>query len=458
MTRVREYHLTSTGNKQIDQQNDRQPHIRTWGTRFGFYLAAVGTAFGLGNLWRFPYVVSENGGGAFVLLYLLMVLLIGTPFLVGELLLGKTMRMSLLPLSLKYRDSGSSSKFFTITGWFAVILSMVVFAYYAVLSGWVLYFFGSTVLVTPTHATFDLFVDSSLMQIAFSFVHLILVATIVLRGFNNGVERWMRWMMPVFGVLLLFLIYQSLSLETATSALRFLFYPDFSKLRWSSLAQAIGHVLFTLSLGFGTMVTFGSYLRDQSFLPELGFRVTMIDSLISISAGLMLFPIALMTTPQVHGPEMLFQVVPELMQKILWGRAVGALFFLCLYIAALGACIGLLENIVSNLRFRWPRRKAILAATSITLVITCLPLLARNPFQIIRISDHIIVNWLLPLLALAISQFVVWRIEEKKMSEAFLEGARPGMKALYSQWYLLLKYGAVPIILIALILQMIDIF
>lgn len=446
--------MISTTESFLSKEN--QP--RTWGTRFGFYLAAIGTAFGLGNLWRFPYVVSENGGGAFVLLYLFMVLMIGTPFLVGELLLGKTMRMSLLPLSLKYHENNKATLFFTITGWVAVALSMVVFAYYAVLSGWVLYFFGSTILMLPTQTTFNVFIDNSWMQIAFSFAHLILVATIVLRGFNNGVERWMRWIMPVFGVLLLFLIYQSLSLETATNALRFIFYPDFSKLRWSSLAQAIGHVLFTLSLGFGTMITFGSYLRDQSFLPELGFRVTMMDSLISISAGLMLFPIALMSTPQVHGPEMLFQVVPELMQKILWGRAVGALFFMCLYIAALGACIGLLENIVSNLRFRWPRRKAILAAVSITLAMTGLPVLFKNPFELIRIGDHIIVNWLLPLLALAISQFVVWRIEKKNMSEAFLEGARPGMKSLFTQWYLLLKYGAVPIILIALILQIVDFF
>lgn len=450
------YHLISTDKAGTGGRiNAKDPKVYTWGSRFGFYLAAVGTAFGLGNLWRFPYVVSENGGGAFVLLYLLMVLLIGTPFLVGELLLGKTMRMSLLPLSLKYRDS-NYSLFFTITGWVSVFLSIVVFAYYAVLSGWVLYFFGSTVLVLPTETTFNVFIDHSWMQIVFSFAHLLLVATIVLRGFNNGVERWMRWIMPVFGVLLLFLIYQSLSLDTAADALRFIFYPDFSKLRWSSLAQAIGHVLFTLSLGFGTMITFGSYLRDQSFLPELGFRVTMIDSLISISAGLMLFPIALMTTPQVHGPEMLFQVVPQLMQKILWGRAVGALFFMCLYIAALGACIGLLENIVSNLRFRWSRRKAIFAATVVTLLITVLPMLSHNPFQMIRIGDHIIVNWLLPLLALAISQFVVWRIEKKNMREAFMEGSRPGMKALYKQWYLLLKYGAVPIILIALILQIFD--
>ena len=439
----------------LNLSTDKQ---RTWGTRFGFYLAAVGAAFGLGNLWRFPYVVSENGGGAFVLLYLLMVLLIGTPFLVGELLLGKTMRLSMLPLSLKYRDIGRTAWFFTITGWVAVGLSLVVFAYYAVLSGWVLYFFGSTVLMLPTKETFNVFADNAWMQIAFSFVHLVLVATIVLRGFNNGLERWMRWIMPVFGVLLLFLIYQSLSLSTASRALRFIFYPDFSKLQLSSLAQAIGHVLFTLSLGFGTMITFGSYLRDQAFIPELGFRVTMMDSLISISAGLMLFPIALMTTPQVHGPEMLFEVVPQLMQQILWGRAMGVLFFLCLYIAALGACIGLLENIVSNLRFRWPRRKAILAAFLVTLLLTGLPLLSKDPFQVIKLGDHIIVNWLLPLLALAISQFVVWRIEKKNMAEAFLEGARPGMKALYSQWYLLLKYGAVPIILIALVMQLVDLF
>lgn len=431
---------------------------RTWGTRFGFYLAAVGTAFGLGNLWRFPYVVSENGGGAFVLLYLLMVLLIGTPFLVGELLLGKTMRMSMLPLSLKYRDVGRTALFFTITGWVAVGLSIVVLAYYAVLSGWVLYFFGSTILVLPSQTTFNVFASNTWMQLAFSFVHLILVATIVLRGFNNGLEKWMRWIMPIFGVLLLFLIYQSLSLETASRALRFIFYPDFSKLQWSSLAQAIGHVLFTLSLGFGTMITFGSYLRDKSFIPELGFRVTMLDSMISISAGLMLFPIALMITPQVHGPELLFQVVPELMQKILWGRVVGTLFFLCLYVAALGACIGLLENIVANLRFRWPRRKAILAALIITLLMTCLPLLADDPFDVIKISDHVIVNWLLPLLALAISQFVVWRIEKKKIAAEFLEGDHPGMKTLFSQWYLLLKYGAVPIILIALIMQVVDLF
>ncbi|MGZ3721735.1 MAG: sodium-dependent transporter, partial [Bdellovibrionales bacterium] len=251
---------------------------RVFGTRLGFYLAAIGSAFGLGNLWRFPYVVAENGGGAFVILYLFLVFLIGMPFLIGELMLGKVSRSSLAPAMMKLRgeryqvrelrEHPEYSPQWVKWGirsisYLSLFITLVVLAYYAVISGWVLHFFMQLVIsiFNPGHfkpeGALKVLLENGWLQLMLTSVHLLTVAIIVAKDLEYGLEKWVGYCMSVFVFLLVALAIQSMSLKSSTEAMRFLFYPDFSKLTLESLGQALGHVFFTLSVGFGSMVTFG---------------------------------------------------------------------------------------------------------------------------------------------------------------------------------------------------------
>ncbi len=455
-----------------------------WGTRLGFYLAAVGSAFGLGNLWRFPYVAAENGGGAFVLLYLASAFLIGLPFLIAELLFGKLSRSSLLPATLKLigerhqvRNLSSNQKpiapgkkrLFKSLAWASLLLNLLVLSYYAVISGWVLHFlirisFGLLGLTEFDGAvSLEVLMKYGWLQMLLTGLHLIVVGFVVAKDLERGLEKWVGYAMPIFAFLLGLLVYKSLSLETSPEALRFFLYPDFSKLTISSLAQAIGHVFFTLSIGFGTMVTFGSYLRDESYLPLAGLRVCTLDSVISVLAGIMIFPLILMGDRKVIGPDLFFQTVPQLFDSMTGGLVFGAGFFLCLYLASLGASIGLLEALVANLREtrRVPRRSGAIAITILCLFVALIPALSSNVLEFVRIGkrgllefwDVLLINWVLPIVALFISQMVSWRLRQDLVEQEFSQTESRTSAQLYSHWIFVLRFVASPIILIALLLQ-----
>ncbi len=456
-----------------------------WGTRLGFYLAAIGSAFGLGNLWRFPYVVAENGGGAFVLLYVLLVFLIGMPFLIGELILGKATRSSLVLAIRKLNQRSLNSELVQsgfkyseafktlgpILGYFSLLIALLVLAYYAVISGWVMHYLVhfSTALIRDEgfnpSSTLTALLSNGWLQLALTSAHLLIVMIVVAKDVEEGIERWVGYMMPVFGLFMFILAYHTMSLESSGAALRYLLYPDFSKLSVSSLGQALGHVFFTLSVGFGTMVTFGSYLRDKAYTPMAGFRVATVDSLISVFAGMVIFPLVLISQSPVSGPDMLFQTVPSLFDRMPGGIWFGIGFFICLYLAALGACIGLLETIVSNLseRLRITRVQAAIGTVGICFVAAILPALSTSTFSgvqwgdkgLLELLDSALINWCLPIAALAISQVVCYVLKEDIKKAEFADPESISSMKLYSHWVFVLKWLASPLIVIALILQLV---
>ncbi len=453
-----------------------------WRTRFGFYLAAIGSAFGLGNLWRFPYVVVENGGGAFVLLYTFLALLIGLPLLVGELMLGKTTRRSTTgavrrvlfdpQFAQKLNMNPILRYLLRWVGRLAVLSSFFVLSYYAVISGWVLHFLMQFAIGQIHSQAFDpekallVLRDTGWLQIALASVHLLFTIVIVVKGVREGIERWVGAVMPIFAILLLLLVFRSLSLPSAASALRFLFYPDFSKLTYSSLAHAIGHVCFTLSIGFGTMVTFGSYLSEETKIPSAGFRVTAVDTVISLLAGLLIFPIVISAALAVSGPDLLFQTLPHLFLQLDGGSWFGVAFFLCLYLAALGASIGLLEGIVSNLldRNRLTRSQAAWRAGGVAFFLAVIPALSTSALKhfsfhgrgILETLDGVLINGILPLTALGISLLVSHALRlDLKRKEFMLEDS-PGTEQLFSHWIFVLRWVAPLLIGGALLLQFID--
>lgn len=435
-----------------------------WRTRFGFYLAAIGSAVGLGNLWRFPYVVGENGGGAFVLLYVFISLAVGLPLLIAELILGKNSRKSVLAATEKLKSRGNKS--FLWSGWLSVLIALIVFSYYAVISGWVLYFLTqfAVAFFEPAQLTdrrFESLMGSGLLQISLASVHLILTIIIVIKGVQDGLEKWISLMMPLFGVLLIALVFKSLSLSTASDALRFLFYPDFSKLSLSSLLHALGHVFFTLSVGFGTMVTFGSFLRDSDHIPTAGVRVTLVDTILSLFAGMLLFPIVLLGVDhRTTDPGLLFQTLPSFLIKLPGGTLFGFAFFLCLYLAALGASIGLMEVIVSNgvERTKKDRKIVTWVCGLMSLVIAVLPALSSSVFKDFRIYgksllegfDFLMINWLLPIVALSLCVAISAGLPYAEKLKHFVDNEKIASVSLFPHWLFFIRYICPILILLGL--------
>lgn len=446
-----------------------------WGTRFGFYLAAIGSAFGLGNIWRFPYIVSENGGGAFVLLYVFLVFVIGMPLLVGELILGRSTRSGVMRAIDIVVDEDSQKTNHSRFKWLGVgslFLCGIVLAYYAVISGWVLHYLSQMTVSAVSGGSFDpsatlsFLLENGWLQVLLTSAHLLVVIVIVAKDVEEGIERAVGFMMPLFVVLLLVLAAKSLSLPSAPDAMRFLLYPDFSSLSMQSLGQAVGHVFFTLSVGFGMMVTFGSYLSDRVYIPIAGFRVATMDSFISLFAGVMIFPLVMVGGQPASGPEMLFASVPVLFGSFSGGLLFGFGFFICLYLAALGASIGLLETIVSNFResLSVKRSRAVWVSGGVCFLFALLPALSSSVFQgfdlggkgLLEFLDGLLINWGLPVAALITSQVVLYRLSDAKKKAAFEDPDSEFHEngKIYAHWIFALRWVVSPIIALALVLQL----
>lgn len=456
---------------------------RVWATRFGFYFAAIGSAFGLGSLWRFPYIVEENGGGAFVLLYLLLVSIVGIPLLISELILGKFSRKSIISAMKQIRAQGAVGqerlskvlRYSPHIGWLIFFCCTLILAYYSVVSGWVLHFlihFSSTPFVSDSETgilqAMDVLNSQGWLQILLTSTHFLIVVIIVAKGFEEGVERWVGIVMPLFVAILGYLLFHTLNLDHANEAIRFFLYPDFSQLKLSSLGYAVGHLCFTLSLGFATMVTFGSYLKDEVDVPAAGLRVATLDSFTAVIAGLIIFPLVMASPITAGGPELLFQTVPQFFTQIDKGFFLGFLFFLCLYFAALGASLSILETLVANLvdNMGWPRSKASWLAGGFCFLLSLVPALSSSVFSevlingrgLIEMIDLTLINWIVPLLALILSQIVCHRLSDHiKKQEFAVEGGHSQLY-LYNQWVLMLKWVIPTIIISAFILQIINAF
>lgn len=442
---------------------------RSWRTRYGFYFIAVGSAFGLGNLWRFPYVVGENGGGAFVLLYIFLALTLGLPLLIGELILGRLTRQSVVMATRKVsQTSGRDFKFLSAL---PVILSLVVLSYYSVISGWVLHFitqFGLSLFDSTEigSGSMVLLLKNGGLQFGLASVHLLITLVVVVKGIQNGLEKWIGWTMPFFAFLVVILIWKSTSLSTTDDVLRFLFYPDFSKLTLFSLNHAVGHVLFTLSVGFGTMVTFGSYIREDQHVPTAGLRVALFDSLVSLGALFIVFPLVFKASNRtITDPALMFDVLPQFFIEMKGGLLFGLAFFVCLYLAALNASMGLLETVVSNMldmSKKMSRNQAAWATGGLALLLTLLPSLSGSFFRdarlgekgLIELIDSILINGFLPLVALGLSYIFFKGVSLKEKERVFVDKDKFVSYSMFPQWIFAIRWFAPGVIILGWLLHL----
>ena len=396
----------------------------SFGSKFGVIAAAAGSAVGLGNIWRFPYVAGESGGGAFVLIYLSFIFFIGVPVMLSEFIIGRKAKLNTYGAFKKL----APGKPWYIIGIMGLIAAFFILAFYSTIAGWTLEYivkaFSNGFENQNTTIIFESFKSSTFRPLLWQFVFMILTAWIVFSGVKDGIEKYTKILMPLLFMLIIVLCIRALTLPGAGKGLEFLFKPDFSKITWSVILEALGQAAFSLSIGMGALITYGSYINKDNNLSKTAIQVSLADTLIAILAGVMIFPavFALGMDPQA-GPGLVFQVLPELFMKMPGGYYFSIIFFILLAVAALTSTVSLLEVVVAfaSEELKMSRQKAtIIGAISIWLVgiITTLSFSELSDVKIFNLSifdllEYVAANVLLPLGALLIVIFLGWFLGKK---------------------------------------------
>lgn len=432
----------------------------SWGSRSGFILAAAGSAIGLGNIWRYPYVTGQNGGAAFVLVYLACVLFIGVSVLIAEITLGR--HTTLNPVGAI--KSISSSRLWPGIGYLGVVTGVGILSFYLVVAGWTLGY----IVKTAIHGTgtFVEFIQDPAAEIGYFTAFLLLTTLVVAGGVEKGIERWSKILMPALFLILLGLMVFSLTLEGAGKGVEFYLKPDFSKIQGSTVLAALGQAFFSLSLGMGTMITYGSYLSKSESIPFSATAVAISDTLVAFLAGLVIFP-ALFSAGMdpASGPGLVFNVLPTIFEQMPAGTAVGVFFFILLAIAALTSTVSLLEVPVAYLvdQKKWTRKKAVWVLTVIVFVVGLPSTLSQgtveffstvslyNATGVLDIMNFLFGSLSLTIGGLLICIFVGWVWGAHKAAEELKAGASASIDWYVNLWQVLVKFVCPVIILLVLL-------
>ena len=403
-----------------------------WTTRIGFILAASGSAVGLGNIWKFPYITGENGGAAFVLVYLVCIFLVGLPIMLAELTMGRKAHLN--PVGA-FSAIKPKSPWVSI-GFMGVLAGFFLLSFYGVVGGWsVAYAVKSFTLTVvdfahPSEAGrfFGEFVSNPVEVTFYHAVFLAICIVIVARGIDSGIERACNLLMPVLILFLLVLMVRSLTLPGAMKGVDFYLNPDFSKITPHAIHLALGHAFFSLSIGMGTMITYGSYLNQKENLVFATATVVLIDTFIALLAGLVIFPaVFAMGLEPAAGPSLVFHVLPAVFSSMPLGTMASIIFFTLLMIAALTSGISILEVVVafSIDQLGWSRKKATWIMGGMIFVMGVPSGLSFGIWEnyklfgmgIFDLVDYIVSNLFLPLGGLFTAIFVgwVWGIKAAKV-------------------------------------------
>lgn len=429
-----------------------------WSGAVGFVLAAMGSAVGLGNIWRFPYITGEYGGAAFIILYIGCVLAIGIPLMLAEFLIGRRTQRN--PVGA-FRALRPRSPWF-LTGWLGVVSSFVILSYYAVVAGWILHYVYLSVINSfagqvPAQIT-ALFVRmdaSAWLQIFWLMIFMLPTVVIVSRGVSRGLEIGNKIMMPLLFVLLLVLLIYALQTEGAATGLEFLLRPQWEKLGRTAILEALGQALFSLSLGMGAMITYGSYLSRQSNLVGCTFYVAIGDTLVAVLAGLVVFPLVFSFGLEPSaGPGLIFQTLPIAFAQMPAGYWVALAFFVLLSFAALTSSISLLEVACAYFvdEQGWSRNRA---SWTLGGVIFLLGIPSALSGEFLGFMDGLATNYLLPMGALLIAVFTGWALTHAERREEFNAGESSAFR--FACWSFLIRFVS-PVALILIFLHQLRLF
>lgn len=431
----------------------------------GAILVMIGSAIGLGNIWRFPYIAGENGGGAFIIVYLLFTLLIAVPALLSEMVIGRRARANTVGVFRHF----SKKKSWHAVGFMMLFICLLTYAFYSVVGGWTLNYIvlsatGSLEGKTPAEigATFTNFTTSSYLPLIYQFLLIGLSALIVSRGVQKGIERVSKILMPCFIVLLVALCVRALTLPGASAGVDFMLQPDFSKLTADSIIIALGQSLFSLSVGSGSMITYGAFVRQQENLLKTTGWVAFFDVLCAVLAGLAIFPavFAFGMSPE-SGPSLIFCVLPNVFNSMPGGHIFAIIFFVILALASLTSTIGLLEVLVawSVKERKWHVNKSV---TILSLLVFAGGVLCSLSFGVL--SDATIFGYTIfdffeliaaeygvPISALLTAIFVGWVLPKVELQDELSN--QGSLKIYYFRFYHFSIRYIVPLTLIIILLN-----
>lgn len=395
-------------------------------TRLGGVLAAVGSAVGLGNIWRFPYETGQNGGAAFLIVYICCVLLIGTPLMLAELTIGRASHSNGIGA---FRRLAPGS-YWWLTGLLGMVAVTLIVSFYSVVAGWTLHYTCSSMIGTLADQNFGSFMQGPWLPLVWMSLFIIINALILLGGVQKGIERASNILMPLLGVLLVVLCVNSLSLDGASKGLTFLFHPDFSKITGKVVLSAMGQSFFSISMGVSTLLVYGSYLPNSTKMGKTSLTICLLDTAIAILSGVIIFPacFAFGIEPDA-GPGLAFITLPDVFMRMTGGQFWSIAFFLLLAVAALTSSISMLECPIAILQeqLKMSRRKSVLVISLVAWVLGTGCCLSMNPewasslsvggLSLFDLFDKGTANFLMPLGGLLMSLFVGWRMNKKVLRD-----------------------------------------
>ena len=415
----------------------------SWSSQKIFVLAAVGSAVGLGNIWKFPYITGENGGGAFVLVYLACILLIGIPVLLSELVLGRAGKANPVQAMSNLARENGASRLWAALGFNGVLAGALILSFYTVIAGWALaYFFQSlsgdfnAITAEAVGENFSSLLASPYELLFWHTVVTLFTVVIVSKGIKSGIEKAISFMMPGLLLILLVLLGYATTTGSFGQSFTFLFSADFSKLTWESVLVAMGHAFFTLSIGLGTMMVYGSYLSKDFSIVKAGLWIGFADTMIALLAGLVIFSIVFANGMEPGaGPGLLFQTLPVAFGQMAGGWFFGTLFFALVVMAALSSAISLIEPVVSWFEQNWgiQRNRAAWILGTIIWFVGVGTVLSFNEWSDVHFIgertffdslDFVTTNIMLPLGGLLMAVFVAWVMKpEERFDELGLSSS-----------------------------------
>ena len=410
----------------------------SFGSKLGVILATAGSAVGLGNVWRFPYMTGQNGGAAFILIYLVCILLLGLPGMLGEFIVG---RHSAANAARSYRNLAGGKPWWSFIGYMGVFTSMIILGFYAVVAGWCMqYLYASLMGGIQGDAAYvkDYFVSFSsdpLKPVVWTIVFILLTHAVIVKGVRNGIEKASKVLMPMLFVLLVILVVASCSLPGAMKGVEFLFKPDFSKLTQSVMLEALGQAFFSLSLGTACLCTYASYFSRQTNLFKAASQIVVIDTVIAILAGLMIFPAAFSVGVQPDsGPSLIFITLPNVFNEAFGsmpavGYVISVLFYALLVLAALTSTISMHEIgtafFFEEMHLTRPRAAWIETVSCCVIGVFCalscgaVPSLTFFDLTFLDCCDHLTSQLLMPLGAFLTCILLGWYVPRKLVKDEF---------------------------------------
>ena len=442
-----------------------------WSSKLAFILAATGSAVGLGNIWKFPYIAGENGGAAFVLVYLVCIAIIGIPIMMSEVMLGRRGRQS--PINTMHTLAGEEgqSRYWGLLGWMGVLAGFLILSYYSVIAGWSLSYVFRTAggvfqgaSADQVKGIFNGLVSDPEKLLAWHTIFIVMTMIVVSRGVASGLETAVRFLMPALFILLILLVGYAMSEGHFQQGFSYLFKPDFGKLSPTVVLVAMGQAFFTLSLGMGAIMIYGSYLPQDASIAQTSITVAVSDTTVALISGMAIFPIVFANgLDPGQGPGLIFQSLPIAFGQMPGGVFFGTMFFVLLVFAAWTSAISLVEPAVAWLveNHEFSRVHAAVICGFVTWLVGLGTVFSFNiwsqytffDLNFFGLLDFLTANIMLPLGGLLIAVFAAWLMTEQSVKDELALGYGPG----YTTWYFLVRY-VTPIGVILVFLNAIGVF